>query len=173
MSKDDDLVDYQTAQGSAEHYNQMIWIVFSVGVALSILILYKIWIQEISLERWLAKSFIAIFGYCVLIYCVFTLENFRIKKEILHRHQNKKYFEIFHKKHPLDKDTYDRIGTSFFYFSIFLIHFAYIHTFLRIIFSHFTFNLSLPGLILVSLLPSILMAWIYRETIRLVRSKFK
>ena len=70
----EEILRYESAQRSAEHYNVMIWTVFSVGVALSLFILYTVLPLKNNLGfMHLITSFI---GLLVLFYCSLTIESF-------------------------------------------------------------------------------------------------
>lgn len=71
------------AQQSAEHYNILIWTVFSVGVALSLWILYNAWIHKVNTgPMWF---FIPLFGLFVLFYCTLSIESFGQKKALMYK----------------------------------------------------------------------------------------
>ncbi|MBI2056996.1 hypothetical protein HYT91_01955 [Candidatus Pacearchaeota archaeon] len=79
-------INYDKAQEIAMHYNIKIWTVFSVGIALSLWILYKIWIEN-SLDE-IIKIAMLMLGYLVLIYCSLAVESFGQKKELYYRIKN-------------------------------------------------------------------------------------
>lgn len=80
-------VIYQNSSNWAMHYNIKIWTVFSVGVALSLFILYTFWAND-SLED-SVKIAMLIFGYLVLIYCSLAIESFGQKKERYNQSANR------------------------------------------------------------------------------------
>ena len=71
-------LEYQKAQDSAEHYNTMIWTLISVGVGLSLTILYIIQSQEQDPLLELVMSFIGLF---VLFYFSYLIESANEKKK--------------------------------------------------------------------------------------------
>lgn len=79
----------EKADDNAMHYNIKIWTVFSIGVALSLWILYTIWTND-SLEDFV-KIAMLVFGYLILIYCSLAIESFGQKKEKYYKIKN----EIF------------------------------------------------------------------------------
>lgn len=79
-------INYDKAQEIAMHYNMKIWTVFSIGIALSLWILYKIWVEN-SLDE-IIKIAMLILGYLVLIYCTLAVESFGQKKELYYRIKN-------------------------------------------------------------------------------------
>ena len=73
-------INYQQA---AEHYNNLIWTVFSVGVAFSLWILYKIWSDKTNLGA--MQFFMSILGFLVLFYCILAIESFNQKKSLMYK----------------------------------------------------------------------------------------
>jgi|SRR3989344_6435 len=71
-----------------EHYNIMIWTVFSVGVAFSLLILYKIWTFKASFGA--MQFFMGILGFLTLFYCILAIESFGQKKSLGYKVLGKK-----------------------------------------------------------------------------------
>jgi len=73
----------ESVQSSAEHYNVMIWTIFSVGVGLSLFILYTVWPLKNNLGfMHLVTSFV---GLLVLFYCSLTVESFGQKKALMYK----------------------------------------------------------------------------------------
>ncbi len=78
----------KSAQQSAEHYNIMIWTIFSVGVALSLLILFEVWSAKLDIR---AMQFVmSFFGLLVLFYCALAIESFGQKRSLMYEICNKK-----------------------------------------------------------------------------------
>ena len=75
---DKTLVEYQKAQDSAEHYNNMIWTLMSLGVAASLLILNKFWTDRPEILYSLVLLFM---GSFILFYFSYLIENAHEKKE--------------------------------------------------------------------------------------------
>lgn len=162
------------AQNSAQHYNQMIWVIFSVGVALSLFILHFVWINwrnDILGDRLYIRLFMIIFGYSTFIYCISTIRSFQDKKKILYGYHNNCYKLVaINKKHPLENFDGDKFGRIFSSLSLFLIHFAYVHTLLRLFFEKFSISLNLSSLIIISLSSSFILLLFYIILRKLINS---
>jgi len=86
--KNEEILLCESTQKSAEHYNNLIWTVFSVGVALSLWILYKVWPSKENIG--FMNLFMLFVGFLVLYYCTLAIESFGQKKTKMH--------EIFYKE---------------------------------------------------------------------------
>ena len=73
----EEILRYESAQRSAEHYDIMIWTVFSVGVALSLFILYTVWPLKNNLG--FMHLFTSFIGYMILFVSVLAVESFSQK----------------------------------------------------------------------------------------------
>lgn len=78
-----DKMIYEKAHNSAEHYNLMIWTVFSIAVALSLYILYLIWPAKSNLGA--MQFFMAFLGFLILFYGTLTIESFSQKNFLLYK----------------------------------------------------------------------------------------
>jgi hypothetical protein len=78
---------YEKVHDSAEHYNLITWTVFSIGVALSLYVLYVVWPLKTSIGA--MQFFMSIFGFLVLFYCILSIESFGQKKNLMHKIFNK------------------------------------------------------------------------------------
>lgn len=65
-------LEYQKAQDSAEHYNTMIWTLISVGIALSLVILYKVLSEDLGHLLELTLVFIGTFTLFYFSYLIET-----------------------------------------------------------------------------------------------------
>ena len=79
---------------SAEHYDTMIWTIFSVGIAFSLYILYIVWPFKTSIGA--MQFFISVLGFLVLFYSILLIESFGQKKILMYRlfDANTKGFDI-------------------------------------------------------------------------------
>lgn len=66
------LIEYQKAQDSAEHYNTIVWTLMSVGIGLSLIILYKVHSQE---QNPLLEMIMLFVGMFVLFYFSYLIES--------------------------------------------------------------------------------------------------
>ena len=82
----------ESAQKSAEHYNIMIWTVFSVGIAFSLWILLTVWPSKMDIRS--MHFAMSTLGLLVLFYCILAIESFSQKKDLMYRICNKKIKEI-------------------------------------------------------------------------------
>ncbi len=87
MEIDKDLISYQEAHSSAQHYNNMIWTLASIGWAFSFLIFkmvfFDITIIEINgLSSITSKLILLFFGLCALGYFILIIERANSNKEI-------------------------------------------------------------------------------------------
>ncbi|MEK6947713.1 MAG: hypothetical protein AABX19_00565 [Nanoarchaeota archaeon] len=77
------ILEYETAQNSAEHYNTMVWTLISVGLGLSIIILNKIVLEKtetIIFDEIIAKLLLSIIGILIVIYFTMLIERANKKK---------------------------------------------------------------------------------------------
>jgi len=65
------LIEYQKAQDSAEHHNNLMWTLIATGIGFSITILYLVWTQSLDIFTKLIFLFI---GSFVLFYFSFIIE---------------------------------------------------------------------------------------------------
>lgn len=72
------MIEYQKAQDSAEHYNNMIWTLMSLGVVGSLIILHLFWTTEFEILYSLIMLFI---GSFVLFYFSYLIETADEKKK--------------------------------------------------------------------------------------------
>jgi len=86
---------YEKLQDSAEHYNLLIWTVFSVGVALSLWVLLRIWPDKTNIGA--MQFFMSILGFLVLFYCILAIESFGQKKILMYKILNKEEPRLEHK----------------------------------------------------------------------------
>lgn len=76
------------------HYDNMIWRVFSVGIALSVYILYLVWTDKLSLY----VAPIALFlGFFALLYCICAIFSFNRKKRYMYD-KARKVSDIFNSR---------------------------------------------------------------------------
>ncbi len=81
--KDERIFLAESAQKSAEYYNFLIWTVFSVAVALSLWILFKVWPSKANFgPMYFLMSFL---GFCVLFYGILAIESFGQKKSLMYQ----------------------------------------------------------------------------------------
>lgn len=66
-------------QDAAQHYDQMIWIVFASGLGLSL------WILNLFISEHKTNIIVLAFGFIILIYSVVQIISFQQKKNIFHR----------------------------------------------------------------------------------------
>ena len=81
------ISESEKAQDTAEQYNLLIWTVFSVGVALSLYILNKVFQDKTTFGA--MQFFMSILGFLVLFYCILAIESFGQKKAIMYNILNK------------------------------------------------------------------------------------
>ncbi len=77
---------YENAHNSAEHYNFVIWTVFSIAIAISLYILYLVWPAKSGLGA--MQFFMAFLGFLILFYGILTIESFNQKKSLLYKVYN-------------------------------------------------------------------------------------
>jgi|SRR3989344_2721972 len=81
------ISECEKVQDAAEHHNILIWTVFSVGVALSLYILNKVFPDKTTFGA--MQFFMSILGFLVLFYCILAIESFGQKKALMYRILNK------------------------------------------------------------------------------------
>src|SRR3989344_5639328 len=81
------ISECEKAQDTAEHYNLLIWTVFSVGIALSLYILNRVWSDKTAFGA--MQFFMSILGFLVLFYCILAIESFGQKKALMYEVLNK------------------------------------------------------------------------------------
>ena len=78
---------YGKVHESAQNYNTLIWTVFSIGVDLSLWILFKVWPSKTDFGP--MYFIMSILGFMVLFYCILTIESFGQKKSLMYKIFNK------------------------------------------------------------------------------------
>lgn len=100
------MSEYEKAHDSAEHYNNLIWTVFYVGVAFSLFILYKVWTFKTDFGA--MQFFMSILGFLVLFYCILAIESFGQKRTLMYKISNKGIGK-FNLEKKIEKLPYYRI----------------------------------------------------------------
>ncbi|MBS3070760.1 hypothetical protein J4407_00455 [Candidatus Pacearchaeota archaeon] len=92
------LVEYQKAQDSAEHHNNIMWTLIYIGIGLSLFILYKFYTENYPLEEEML-----IFGMVILSYFSFIIYQSNLNKFL--KYGICKEIEKKHKKYFLGQHT--------------------------------------------------------------------
>ncbi len=110
MKKEDRrMIEYRTARDSANHYNTLIWTLVSLGIASSLIILYKFWANRPESNLGSMMLFIGAF---ILYYFSFIIESTNARKVLNYKiceKIEKEYDFIIKnklKKLPLEKFNY-------------------------------------------------------------------
>ena len=82
----------ESTQKSAEHYNTMIWTIFSVGVFLSLFVLKEVWDHKLNFGY--KHFFMSFLGFFVLFYCILTIESFGQKKSLMYNIHNREIKKV-------------------------------------------------------------------------------
>ncbi len=77
------MLKYEKIRDSAENCNFLIWTVFSVGVAFSLWILFKVWPSKSNLGP--MYFIMSILGLFVLFYCILMIESLGQKKSLMYK----------------------------------------------------------------------------------------
>jgi hypothetical protein len=72
------LVEYQKAQDSAEHHNNLVWTLTNLGIGLSLIILYVSWTDK-SIDSYIKEGLLFI-GCLIFMYFSSIIENSNKKK---------------------------------------------------------------------------------------------
>ncbi len=100
----------ESAQKSAEHYHIMIWTIFSVGVALSLWILNKVWSYKSDFTA-IMHIIMSVLGFLILFYCILAIESFAQKKRLM--------YEIYGKEiKKLDSTDFKKLIAKLPFFGI-------------------------------------------------------
>lgn len=100
------------------HYDQMIWKVFSVGIFYSILILYAFW--EVEWKNFNLKLVALFFGFILINYSLILFLNYNRKKRLFYHKSNYKGY--------LSRNGFPRV-TWFAEFIVFGIMLIYLYSF--------------------------------------------
>lgn len=135
-------------KGSAEHYNIMIWTVFSVGIGLSLYILNGAWANKLNMRT---IDFVRlVLGFFVLFYCILSIESFGQKKTIMYKIYNKQNKNISLNR-IIGELPYTRIEWLAEIILLFIFS-SYIFIF---------FFISIKKSLTIPLIPENLIAWIF------------
>jgi len=153
----------ESAQKSAEHYNFLIWNVFSISVALSLYILYIIWPCKLNIG--IMHFCMSILGFLVLFYSTLAIESFGQKKSFMYNKFNKQLSDFRNIKNlPYFKLEWiaELILLSVFLLYIYLFGFIWINNSLETFGKQIIFLAPLMFFVSIIILIIVLLNWMLR-----------